>query len=249
MDWQNCEHGVLLLDKPIRHFRDLTCCNVAAFRRGRTASFFALKPFPLNPSFRPPTPLSHNAKEKIYREFVASLKENKSSNGESKSETYHARKLALKYNLSLDRIRAIIRLKALEYNTAASGSTLQMKFLNGMESAMGISTGENIPVSMKEALDVQQETEELYKTGRKTHWMMIDEENPDDLQHEQDEIMKKERRDAKATAKRQGSDEDVSRDAREGVRSRRRVPANPRSERKDVRPEIEFVDVPGRISS
>lgn len=114
---------------------------------------------------------------------------------------------------------------------------------------MGISTGDNVPVSMREALDVQQETEELYKTGRKTQWMMIDEENSKDLEHEQDELRKKERRDARATAKRQGGNEEVSRDTREGVRSRRRVPANPRSERKDIRPEIEFVDVPGRISS
>lgn len=100
---------------------------------------------------------------------------------------------------------------------------------------------------MKEALDVQQETDALYKTGRKTNWMMINEENPDDLQVEQEELEKKKRRDARAQARREGTDE-VTRDTREGVRSRRRVLANPKSIRKNVRPEIEFVDVPGRLS-
>lgn len=206
------------------------------------------QPFPLNPSFRPPTPLSHNQKEKIYKEFIASLKSDSQKNAdEPKSETYHARKLALKYNLSLDRIKAIVRLKALEYNTAASGTELQMKFLNGMESAMGISTGQNDAISMKEALDVQQETEALYKTGRRTHWIMVDEENPADLMVEQEELEKKKMRDMRAMKRREGTDH-ITRDAREGVRSRKRVPANPKSERRDVRPEIEFVDVPGRVA-
>lgn len=208
----------------------------------------SLQPFPLNPSFRPPTPLSHNQKEKIYKEFIASLKSQSQKNGnETKSETYHARKVALKYNISLDRVRAVIRLKALEYNIAAAGTQLQMKFLNGMESAMGISTGQNDAISMKEALDVQQETEALYKTGTKTHWIMVDEENPADLQVEQEELEKKKLRDQRAMKRREGTD-DVKRDVREGVRSRRRVLANPKSERRDVRPEIEFVDVPGRLT-
>lgn len=232
-----------------RTVRRLLLSCKASYEYLLTLNVVCLQPFPLNPSFRPPTSLSHNAKEKIYRDFIASYKQTQSSssNGEAKSETYHARKIALKYNLSIDRVRAIVRLKALEYNTAAAGSTLQMKFLNGMESAMGISTGDNVPISMKEALDVQQETEALYKTGRKTHWMMINEENPNDLKDEVKELEKKQRKDERANARRQGGD-DISRDLREGVRSRRRVPANPRSERKGVRPEIEFVDVPGTIS-
>ena len=112
---------------------------------------------------------------------------------------------------------------------------------------MGISTGENAPISVKEALDVQQETEALYKTGRKTHWIMVDEENPADLMVEQEELEKKKMRDERALKRREGG-EDIKRDVREGVRSRRRVLANPNSERRDVRPEIEFVDVQGSVA-
>lgn len=120
-----------------------------------------------------------------------------------------------------------------------------MKFCNAMESAMGVSTGNNDYVSVEEALDVQAETEALYKTGRKTTWLMIDEENPSDLAEEEAEITKRQLKTERASKRREGTDE-VPRDVREGVRSRRRVLANPKSEKRNVRPEIEFVDVPGQ---
>jgi hypothetical protein len=120
-----------------------------------------------------------------------------------------------------------------------------MKYLNGMESAMGISTGENEPITRKEALDIQQETEALYKTGRKTHWIMVDDENPADVEYAQAELDKKAERDERAINRREQR-ANIPADIRDGVRSRRRVPANPHSERKDKRPEIEFVDVSSR---
>lgn len=155
-----------------------------------------MQPFPLNPSFRPPTPLSDAHKTRIYRSFVdavksqseqsstSSSKSTSSSSSASKSETYFVRKLAMQYNLSMDRIRAIVRLKALEENMQSQGKEIQGKFLAGMEEALGVRSGDVGQVyvqGLKEPVaGMVQETKEAFAMGKKSSWIMVDEEAPED---------------------------------------------------------------------
>ena len=56
----------------------------------------------MNPSFKPPPPISDNQREIIYRLYWLNPKR------------YNVRKLSKIFNISLKRITAILRLKALE---------------------------------------------------------------------------------------------------------------------------------------
>jgi hypothetical protein len=67
------------------------------------ALIFSQQPFPLNPTFRPPAPIGEHVKQEIWEKFVG------------EPEVYTPKTLALEYRLSVPRIEAIIRLKALEY--------------------------------------------------------------------------------------------------------------------------------------
>ncbi|KAH9065849.1 eukaryotic mitochondrial regulator protein-domain-containing protein [Lactarius vividus] len=61
-------------------------------------------PFPLNPSFKPPTPVSDALRNTLYQSFMADPKTNS------------VRNLAGRYHLSMKRVDAILRLKGLEEN-------------------------------------------------------------------------------------------------------------------------------------
>jgi Eukaryotic mitochondrial regulator protein len=58
----------------------------------------------MNPSFKPPPPISDKQRETIYRLFWLNPK------------LYNIRKLSKIFNISLKRVTAIIRLKSLEKN-------------------------------------------------------------------------------------------------------------------------------------
>ena len=60
------------------------------------------QPFPLNPSFKPPTPVGEHTKQLIYDHFMSNPAEN------------HVRALAALHGLSIARVDAILRLKGLE---------------------------------------------------------------------------------------------------------------------------------------
>jgi hypothetical protein len=60
------------------------------------------QPFPLNPSFKPPTPVSNALRNTLYQSFMANPKANS------------VRSLASRYHLSIKRVDAILRLKGLE---------------------------------------------------------------------------------------------------------------------------------------
>lgn len=62
----------------------------------------SLQPFPLNPTFKPPTPVSDELRTLIYTQYMA----NPAGNG--------VRALASRYGLSMKRVDAILRLKGLE---------------------------------------------------------------------------------------------------------------------------------------
>ncbi len=60
------------------------------------------QPFPLNPSFKPPTPVSDALRNTLYQAFMAN------------PEANSVRNLAGRYHLSIKRVDAILRLKGLE---------------------------------------------------------------------------------------------------------------------------------------
>ncbi|KAJ2386726.1 hypothetical protein GGI23_006429 [Coemansia sp. RSA 2559] len=95
---------------------------------GGRASF----PFPLNPWFRVRTPLSDKLKEEIYREYLAN------------PDRVTPRTLGDKYKLSIKRIEAILKLKAIEHHMVKhEGFVAQKKLTAGMESMMGVTGDEN----------------------------------------------------------------------------------------------------------
>ncbi|KII93970.1 hypothetical protein PLICRDRAFT_411327 [Plicaturopsis crispa FD-325 SS-3] len=85
-------------------------------------------PFPLNPSFKPPIPVSDKLRTKIYVEFMTDPQEN------------NVRVLSDKYQLSLKRVDAILRLKGLEAHWIKEKKTVQTGFVKGMEGLLGCST-------------------------------------------------------------------------------------------------------------
>ncbi|RDX51203.1 hypothetical protein OH76DRAFT_1436396 [Lentinus brumalis] len=82
-------------------------------------------PFPLNPSFKPPTPISDAVKTAIWDEYMADP---------SRSDVRH---LAQRHGLSIPRVEAILRLKGLEEHWK-KGNPLQTGFLKGMEFSLGV---------------------------------------------------------------------------------------------------------------
>jgi hypothetical protein len=60
------------------------------------------QPFPMNPSFLPPIPISDALRTKMYKEYMADPLKNS------------VRELARKYHLSIKRVDAILRLKGHE---------------------------------------------------------------------------------------------------------------------------------------
>ncbi|KAJ3194051.1 hypothetical protein HK101_003609 [Irineochytrium annulatum] len=104
------------------------------------------QPFPLNPLFRPDhfTPLrwdfginasafsfsySDETREKVYNEFRAN------------PELNTPLELAKRYNLSVVRIKAVLRLKSLEKQMLASGTPIQVCLTKGMERLLGVKDG------------------------------------------------------------------------------------------------------------
>ncbi|PPQ79885.1 hypothetical protein CVT25_002941 [Psilocybe cyanescens] len=77
-------------------------------------------PFPMNPSFKPPPPLSDLQKDVIFQKFLAD------------PLLHTPRKLALRHHLSLKRVDAILRLKGLERHFT-KGIPLQTGFQIGMD--------------------------------------------------------------------------------------------------------------------
>ncbi|KAF9566899.1 hypothetical protein CPC08DRAFT_703503 [Agrocybe pediades] len=84
-------------------------------------------PFPMNPSFKPPPPISNTQKTWMFNKFFGDpLK-------------HSPRKLAGSLNMSLKRVDAILRLKGLE-RQFQKGIPLQTGFQTGMEQLLGVYT-------------------------------------------------------------------------------------------------------------
>ncbi|KDR85582.1 hypothetical protein GALMADRAFT_218678 [Galerina marginata CBS 339.88] len=91
-------------------------------------------PFPMNPSFKPPPPISDHQKDVIFGKFLADPLVNS------------PRKLAARYNISLKRMDAILRLKGMERHwlKANHGTPLQTGFQIGMDKLLNAFTHPSI---------------------------------------------------------------------------------------------------------
>ncbi|KAF9165120.1 hypothetical protein BGX21_002493 [Mortierella sp. AD011] len=83
-------------------------------------------PFPMNPLFKPTPPLSDATKEEIYHFH------------RSDTAKWTPRQLGMKYNISIKRVEAILRLKHLEKEMISEGFIPQTNFTKGMEQLMGV---------------------------------------------------------------------------------------------------------------
>ncbi|KAG5652569.1 hypothetical protein H0H81_004529 [Sphagnurus paluster] len=82
-------------------------------------------PFPMNPSFKPPPPVSDTIRTTIYQSYMSDPIAN------------NIRVLSQRYHLSLKRVDAILRLKGME-NDWVKGKPLQTGFLKGMEMILAV---------------------------------------------------------------------------------------------------------------
>ncbi|KAF9225354.1 hypothetical protein BS17DRAFT_872690 [Gyrodon lividus] len=73
-----------------------------AFREPAPRNWLGGDPFPLNPSFKPPTPLSDAFRSQLYRAYMIN------------PEVNSGRALAARHSISMKRVDAILRLKGME---------------------------------------------------------------------------------------------------------------------------------------
>ncbi|KAG8908061.1 hypothetical protein FRC01_007507, partial [Tulasnella sp. 417] len=94
--------------------------------RGKTNYLGGDRPFPMNPTFKPPPPLGATLREMLFNLHVSDPEKNS------------VRELSQRFGLSLKRVEAVIRLKGEEVKWQMEGRTLRKNFERGMESALGV---------------------------------------------------------------------------------------------------------------
>ncbi|BGP38487.1 hypothetical protein JCM10450v2_002435 [Rhodotorula kratochvilovae] len=106
----------------------------ARFRKGvhgRT-NWIGDTPFPLNPTFSPLPPLANSIKTKMYNAYLHNILL------KDATDSQVVRAVSTRFGVSMDRVRAIIRLKELEKTWKAEGRAVQTNLLKGMESHLGV---------------------------------------------------------------------------------------------------------------
>ena len=81
-------------------------------------------PFPLNPTYKPIPPISNKTRSDIYEFYL-----------KDKSH-WTPRRLATSFGISIIRVQAILRLKALEQKMKSDGKPIQKQLTKGMESLL-----------------------------------------------------------------------------------------------------------------
>ncbi|GAA5891391.1 hypothetical protein JCM6882_004680 [Rhodosporidiobolus microsporus] len=106
----------------------------ARFRKGikGKTNWIGETPFPLNPTFSPLPPLADSSKTKIYNAYVHNILV------KDATDSQVVRAVSARFGVSMDRVRAIIRLKELEKQWKVEGRPLQTGLLKGMESHLGV---------------------------------------------------------------------------------------------------------------
>lgn len=90
-------------------------------------------PFPLNPSFNPPAPVRQSTKSEIWKLH------------ESDPKQWTIRALSEKFSIGLQRIEAILRLKALEVEWTSQSKPLQSEFQSNMDRLLGAQDRKRVP--------------------------------------------------------------------------------------------------------
>ncbi|CAA7268041.1 unnamed protein product [Cyclocybe aegerita] len=97
------------------------------YRYASPRRYLGEQPFPMNPSFKPPPPISDAQRDAMYKIYMMDPKRN------------GVRRLAKRTNMSIKRVDAILRLKGLE-NAWKEGKQLQTGFQVGMDKLLGAQT-------------------------------------------------------------------------------------------------------------
>ncbi|KAJ7665200.1 eukaryotic mitochondrial regulator protein-domain-containing protein [Mycena polygramma] len=105
-------------------------------------------PFPMNPSFRPPIPISDATRSRMYADYMLD------------PITNSVRNLAQRHHTSMKRVEAILRLKGLEAAYVKVNKPLQTGFLWGMEMLLGVTTPKT------DSLESPAENSRSYQTDR-----------------------------------------------------------------------------------
>ncbi|KAF8167492.1 eukaryotic mitochondrial regulator protein-domain-containing protein [Crassisporium funariophilum] len=125
-------------------------------------------PFPMNPTFKPPPPISDVQRNTMYRLFMENPKQN------------NVRHLSKKFNLSLKRVTAILRLKGLEM-AWLKGKTLQTGFQVGMERLLKAQThhaAKKLDARYSDPLEVDEVRSDVHQAD-----MLEQHENRDAARH------------------------------------------------------------------
>ncbi|OLY80021.1 37S ribosomal protein S35, mitochondrial [Smittium mucronatum] len=96
-------------------------------------------PFPMNPYFRPRPPLADSVKVQMYNMYI------------NDPRKYTPRLLGQIFKVSIKRVEAILKLKAIEAQKDHEGEILQTKFQAGMENILGVTSSKirfNEPLSL-----------------------------------------------------------------------------------------------------
>ncbi|KAJ9118188.1 hypothetical protein QFC22_004092 [Naganishia vaughanmartiniae] len=105
-------------------------------------------PYPTNPTFRPPPPLSDTLKEMIYQEYffpdkvASSVPASPLAGGAPKAagevKTGNIAMLSAKHGISRARVEAVLRLKMMEKEWEKTNKILQIPFQTKMEQYLGV---------------------------------------------------------------------------------------------------------------
>ncbi|KAJ6601316.1 eukaryotic mitochondrial regulator protein-domain-containing protein [Mycena vulgaris] len=129
-----------------------------------TAERTVSAPFPMNPSFQPPTPISDATRSQIYTDYMLD------------PETNNIRALSQRYHISLKRIEAILRLKGMEASYVKN-KPLQTGFLWGMEMLLGVkaetSTRERGDVHVADMLEQDENRDAARQRFQRQFWETI----------------------------------------------------------------------------
>ncbi|KAJ9091569.1 hypothetical protein QFC19_009025 [Naganishia cerealis] len=104
-------------------------------------------PYPTNPTFRPPPPLSDTLKEMIYQEYFFPDKVSSSvpvsplaapSSAKGANKTGSIAQISARHGISKARIEAVLRLKMVEKEWQKTNKVLQIPFQTRMEQYLGV---------------------------------------------------------------------------------------------------------------
>ncbi|ORY45298.1 hypothetical protein BCR33DRAFT_716581, partial [Rhizoclosmatium globosum] len=107
----------------------------AKFRNQKQAKFVGAQgaPFPMNPLFKPVPPLSNASRDEIYALYT------------SNPETETPLKLAAQFGISIVRVQAILRLKALQQQMERNNKPIQVQLTYHMEKLLRVDPRNEIP--------------------------------------------------------------------------------------------------------